>query len=95
MNRILSSGTGRGQVPIRQSVRSVAQTCWRQAPAIGQLLSVPKRLVFVILAAMLAYATQFILQHSNAAPDLDVSRRIGKSPQPITGVPAMPKLQAY
>ncbi|MBZ9775190.1 excalibur calcium-binding domain-containing protein [Mesorhizobium sp. CO1-1-8] len=50
------------------------------------LAGVPKRLVFVTLAAMAAYVAQFILQHSEGAPGLHVSDWIGGSPAPITGV---------
>jgi endonuclease YncB( thermonuclease family) len=50
------------------------------------MASVPKRLVFVTLAAMAAYVAQFIVQHSEGAPDLHVSHWIGRTPAPIAGV---------
>ncbi|TPL74175.1 thermonuclease family protein [Mesorhizobium sp. B2-3-15] len=50
------------------------------------LASIPKRLVFVTIAAIAAYVTQFVLQHSEDAPDLNVSHWIGRSPDPIAGI---------
>ncbi|WP_256750539.1 thermonuclease family protein [Mesorhizobium sp. Mes31] len=50
------------------------------------LASIPKRLVFVTLAAMAAFATQFVVQRSEGTPGLSVSHWIGGSPAPITGV---------
>jgi endonuclease YncB( thermonuclease family) len=50
------------------------------------MASVPKRLVFVTLTAAAAYATQFIVHHSEGAPDLHVSNWIGPKPAPIAGV---------
>ncbi|QKC83463.1 thermonuclease family protein [Mesorhizobium sp. NZP2077] len=50
------------------------------------LASIPKRLVFVTIAAMAAYVAQFVVQHSEGAPDLNVSHWIGRSPEPIAGV---------
>ncbi|MET2832229.1 thermonuclease family protein [Mesorhizobium shangrilense] len=35
---------------------------------------------------MAAYVTQFVVQHSEGAPDLNVSHWIGRSPAPIAGV---------
>ncbi|MER8374437.1 excalibur calcium-binding domain-containing protein [Mesorhizobium sp. M1406] len=46
----------------------------------------PLRLVFVMVAAMAAYVTQFIVQHSDVAADLHVSNWIAPKPEPITGV---------
>ncbi|MER8571373.1 thermonuclease family protein [Mesorhizobium sp. M1409] len=50
------------------------------------LAGIPKRLVLVTLAAMAAFVAQFIVQHSESAPDLSVSHWIGRSPEPIAGV---------
>ncbi|BCG73327.1 hypothetical protein MesoLj113a_44850 [Mesorhizobium sp. 113-1-2] len=50
------------------------------------LAGIPKRLVFVTLAAMASYTTQFVVQHSQGAPDLNPSHWIGRSPAPIAGV---------
>ena len=50
------------------------------------LAGIPKRLVFVTLAAMAAYVTQFVVQHSEGAPDLNLSHWIRRSPAPIVGV---------
>ena len=50
------------------------------------LASIPKRLVFVTVAAMAAYVAQFVVQHSEGAPDINVSHWIGRSPEPIAGV---------
>ncbi|MER9950198.1 excalibur calcium-binding domain-containing protein [Mesorhizobium sp. M0047] len=38
------------------------------------------------VAAIAAFVTQFVVQHSESAPDLNVSRWIGRSPEPIAGV---------
>ncbi len=51
-----------------------------------QLSGVPKRLIFVTLAATAAYVTQFALKHSDQAPDLSVSHWVGSMPAPIAGV---------
>lgn len=53
---------------------------------VRQLAGVPKRLVFVTLAAMAAYATPLIMQHSDPVPELKVSNRTGSKPAPIAGV---------
>jgi endonuclease YncB( thermonuclease family) len=50
------------------------------------LANIPKRLVLVTLAAMAAYVAQFVVQHSEGAPDLHVSNWIGRTPAPIAGV---------
>ena len=50
------------------------------------LASIPKRLVFVTVAAMAAFVAQFVIQHSEGTPDLKVSHWIGRSPEPIAGV---------
>lgn len=50
------------------------------------LASIPKRLVFVTVAAMAAFVAQFVVQHSEGAPDLNVSHWIGQSPALIAGV---------
>ncbi|WP_206438774.1 thermonuclease family protein [Mesorhizobium sp. M7D.F.Ca.US.005.01.1.1] len=50
------------------------------------LAGIPKRLVFVTVAATAAYVTQFVVQHSESAPDLNVSHWIGRSPEAIAGV---------
>lgn len=61
---------------------------WRGAQRLRArlLASVPKRLVFVTLAAMAAYVTQFVVQRSESAPDLNLSQWIGSTPAPIAGV---------
>lgn len=50
------------------------------------LASIPKRLIFVTVAAMAAFVVQFVVQNSESAPDLNMSRWIGRSPAPIAGV---------
>ncbi|MEI8717354.1 thermonuclease family protein [Mesorhizobium sp. ISC11] len=50
------------------------------------LASIPKRLVFVTVAAMAAYVAQFVMQHSEGASGPSVSHWIGRSPEPIAGV---------
>ncbi|MER9603431.1 excalibur calcium-binding domain-containing protein [Mesorhizobium sp. M0243] len=50
------------------------------------LAGVPKRLVFVTVAAAAAFVAQFAVQLSEGSPDLHVSNLIGRSPEPITGV---------
>ncbi|RUW57003.1 excalibur calcium-binding domain-containing protein [Mesorhizobium sp. M8A.F.Ca.ET.021.01.1.1] len=50
------------------------------------LASIPKRLIFVTVAATAAFVVQFVGQHIEGAPDLNVSRRIGQSPESIAGV---------
>lgn len=47
---------------------------------------IPKRLVFVMLAAMLAFVTQFAMQHRDRVPDFNLSNWIGPTPAPIAGV---------
>ncbi|MER8961562.1 thermonuclease family protein [Mesorhizobium sp. M0701] len=47
---------------------------------------IPKRLIFVTVAALAAYVTQFVVQHSEGASDLNVSHWIGRSPEPIAGL---------
>ena len=49
------------------------------------LASIPKRLVFVTVAAMAAFVAQFVVQHSEGIPELNVSHWIGRSPAPIAG----------
>ena len=49
------------------------------------LAGVPKRLVFVTLAAVAAYGTQFVVQHSEGATGLDFTHWIGPTPAPIAG----------
>lgn len=48
-----------------------------------QMAGVPERLVFLTLAAVVAYVTLFVMQHSDPVPDLDQSDLIGSSPTPI------------
>jgi endonuclease YncB( thermonuclease family) len=48
------------------------------------LASVPKRLVFVTAAAVVAFVAQFFVQHSESAPGLNVSH--WRSPAPIVGI---------
>jgi endonuclease YncB( thermonuclease family) len=43
-------------------------------------------LVVVTVTAMAAYVTQFVVQHIEGAPDLNISNWIGRSPQPLAGV---------
>ena len=49
------------------------------------LASIPKRLIFVTVAAMAAFVVQFVIQHSESAPDRNASHWIGRSPAPISG----------
>ncbi|MER9615594.1 thermonuclease family protein [Mesorhizobium sp. M0207] len=58
----------------------------RELGRLRQLAAVPKRLVFVTLAAMAAYATQLVMQHGDRAPDLNLSHWSGPTPAPIAGV---------
>lgn len=51
-----------------------------------QLAGIPKRLIFMTVAAMSAFVTQFVLQHSNRAPEIHLSSQISHSPGLITGV---------
>lgn len=46
----------------------------------------PLRLVLITVAAAAAFAAQFAVQHSEGAPDLNVSHWIGRSPEPIAGI---------
>lgn len=50
------------------------------------LASFPKRLVFVTVAAIAAFAAQFFVQHSQGSSDLNASHRIRRSPEPVVGV---------
>ncbi|WP_245445649.1 thermonuclease family protein [Mesorhizobium kowhaii] len=50
------------------------------------LAGIPKRLVFVTLAAVAAYVVQFVLQHTDRVPDLNIASWIGSKPAPIPGV---------
>ncbi|MES0108815.1 thermonuclease family protein [Mesorhizobium sp. M0013] len=51
-----------------------------------QLAGIPKRLIFVTVAAMSAFVTQFVLQHSSRAPEIHLSSQISHSPGLIAGV---------
>ncbi|MCZ8548478.1 excalibur calcium-binding domain-containing protein [Mesorhizobium qingshengii] len=48
--------------------------------------AIPKRLVFMAVAAMAAYVTQVVVQHSESATDLNASPWVGRTPEPIVGV---------
>ncbi|MDG4886849.1 thermonuclease family protein [Mesorhizobium sp. WSM4887] len=48
--------------------------------------SVPRRLIFVTVAAAGALAAQTFMQHSDRIPDINISNLLGPKPQPITGV---------
>ncbi|TIM21294.1 MAG: thermonuclease family protein [Mesorhizobium sp.] len=50
------------------------------------IAAIPKRLVFVTVAAAAAFVAQFAVQHSESSPDLHVSNWIGRTPEPIAGV---------
>ncbi|MER8692106.1 excalibur calcium-binding domain-containing protein [Mesorhizobium opportunistum] len=45
----------------------------------------PLRMVFLTVTALAALITQFLMQHSENAPDLNVSHWIGSKPAPIAG----------
>ncbi|MER9654379.1 excalibur calcium-binding domain-containing protein [Mesorhizobium sp. M0152] len=47
---------------------------------------IPKRLIFVTVAAVAVFIAQFVVQHSEGAPDLNISHWIGRSPEPIAGL---------
>ncbi|WP_196813686.1 thermonuclease family protein [Mesorhizobium sp. L2C066B000] len=51
-----------------------------------QLAGIPKRLIFVTVAAMSAFVTQFVLRHSSRAPEIHLSSQISHSPGLIAGV---------
>lgn len=55
-------------------------------PRVWRLTGVPKRLVFVTLAAATAYVMQFVMQHSDHAPETIVSPSIVSKPASIAGV---------
>ncbi|RWG08286.1 thermonuclease family protein [Mesorhizobium sp.] len=46
----------------------------------------PRRLIFVTVAAAGGLAVQTAMQHSGTLPDLNLSNLLGPKPQPITGV---------
>ncbi|MDX8495144.1 thermonuclease family protein [Mesorhizobium sp. VK22B] len=48
--------------------------------------SVPRRLIFVTVAAAGALAVQTAMKHSDGLPDISISNLLGPKPQPITGV---------
>lgn len=50
------------------------------------LTGIPKRLIFVTLAAAGALGTQVVLENSDRVPDLNVASWIGSKPAPIAGV---------
>lgn len=58
----------------------MAQTGWRQTTACMPMAGVPERLVLLTLAAVVAYVTLFVMQHSDPVPDLDLSGLIGSEP---------------
>lgn len=68
----------------RYDKRSVHRRKRRGAQPARLLASVPTPLVFVTLAAVAAFGTQFVVQHSEGA-GLDVTHRIGPTPAPIAG----------
>ncbi|MES0024912.1 MULTISPECIES: hypothetical protein [unclassified Mesorhizobium] len=49
------------------------------------MAGIPKRLIFVTVAAMSAFVTQFVL-HSSRAPQIHLSSQISLSPGLIAGV---------
>lgn len=51
-----------------------------------QLVCIPKRLIFVTVAAMAAFVTQFTIQHRDRAPEINLSSQISPSPRLIAGV---------
>lgn len=48
--------------------------------------SIPRRLIFVTVAAAGALAAQTFMQHSERIPDINISNLLGPKPQPIAGV---------
>ncbi|TPJ88043.1 thermonuclease family protein [Mesorhizobium sp. B2-5-4] len=50
------------------------------------LASVPKRLVFVTVAAAAVLVGQFVMQHRDDMPDVNLSNLVGPKPAPIAGV---------
>ncbi|WP_245273757.1 thermonuclease family protein [Mesorhizobium sp. WSM3224] len=48
--------------------------------------AVPRRLIFLTVAAAGALAAQTLIQHSDRLPDISVSNLLGPKPQPIAGV---------
>ncbi|WP_292271895.1 excalibur calcium-binding domain-containing protein [Mesorhizobium sp.] len=48
--------------------------------------SVPRRLIFITVAAAGALAAQTAMQHSDTLPELNLSNLLGPKPQPIAGV---------
>ncbi|MER9920893.1 MULTISPECIES: hypothetical protein [unclassified Mesorhizobium] len=60
----------------------MAQADRRQAAGARQLARIPKRLIFVAVAAMAA----FVMQHSDRAPKIHLSSPISPSPGLIAGV---------
>ncbi|RVC71079.1 MAG: thermonuclease family protein [Mesorhizobium sp.] len=46
----------------------------------------PRRLIFVTVAAAGALAAQTFMQHSERIPDINISNLLGPKPQPIAGV---------
>ncbi|WP_190234213.1 excalibur calcium-binding domain-containing protein [Mesorhizobium sp. M4A.F.Ca.ET.050.02.1.1] len=64
---------------------------WRKGNGVGRSrawrrASVPLGLVFVIMAAAAALATQSAMQHTDRIPDIGVSNWFGSKPEPIGGV---------
>ncbi|MBZ9898327.1 thermonuclease family protein, partial [Mesorhizobium sp. BR1-1-6] len=53
-----------------------------------QLAAIPKRLIFVTVAAMAAFVAQFVMQHSDRMPELNFPNWTGPGPGPasIAGV---------
>ncbi|WP_246685785.1 thermonuclease family protein [Mesorhizobium sp. B2-4-6] len=50
------------------------------------MASVPKRLVFVTVAAAAVLVTQFVMQYSGDVPDINLSNLVGPKSAPIAGV---------
>ncbi|TIO48896.1 MAG: thermonuclease family protein [Mesorhizobium sp.] len=48
--------------------------------------SVPRRLIFVTVAAAGALAAQTAMKHNDSLPEINLQNLIGPNPQPITGV---------
>ncbi|WP_246677579.1 excalibur calcium-binding domain-containing protein [Mesorhizobium sp. B2-3-12] len=59
---------------------------WRKRRRARLLASIPKRLVFVTVAAAGALAAQTLMHHSDRLPELNLSNLTGPKPAPIVGV---------
>lgn len=64
---------------------------WRKRTGAGRSrahrwVSVPRRLIFVTVAAAAALVTQFVVQHNDGLPEINLSKQTGPKPQPVIGV---------